>query len=130
MRFKDFVRRNEHLFKYIFIGGSCASLDLIIFTSIIYLGFNYQIANVIGYFLGTLCSFLLNRNLNFKVKDKTTKRLFMFLFVGLIGYFSSAISLYILISILNSTEIVAKIASLFIVVLVQFTLNKKLTFGI
>ena len=77
-------------------------MDFIVFTLLTRLfTVNYQIANFISVNLGILNSFLLNRHYNFKVKDKTLKRLVTFYIVGYLGLALSSILLWLFIEKLN-----------------------------
>lgn len=119
---------NQKLITYAFFGGTGVLSDIGIYTLLISMGLNYQIANASGYLTGTLLSFFLNRHYTFKVKDKIVKRLMSFLLVAFVGYLSSAFLLYVLVERLSMDAILAKISTLFFVLIIQFTLNKKITF--
>lgn len=125
---KNIYINNKKLISYAFFGGMGVISDLGLYTILIYLTINYQIANTVGYGIGTLISFFLNRHYTFNVKDKILKRLVSFFGVALIGYVSSAILLYILVSILNMEQMLSKVITLVFVLVIQFTLNKKITF--
>lgn len=125
---KNFLINNQKLISYAFFGGMGVLLDLGFYTFLIFAEVNYQIANVVGYSAGTLLSFFLNREYTFKIKDKMLKRLFSFFSVAFIGYTFSALLLYVLISVFNIDELISKIITLIFVLIIQFTLNKKITF--
>lgn len=125
---KKIYANNQKLISYAFFGGMGVLSDLGLYTILIYLSVNYQLANAAGYATGTMISFLLNRHYTFKVKDKVLKRLATFFGVAFIGYVSSAILLYVLVSVLNLDEFLSKLITLFFVLAIQFTLNKKITF--
>lgn len=110
--------------------GSCSSfLDFITYTFLIrFGGINYLIANCISVIIGIVTSFILNRKYNFKVKDKTAKRFSIFLTIGLCGMLMSNLILYICIDCLSIDEIVSKLCSIVFVVIIQFILNKYITF--
>ena len=73
-------------------------------------------------------SFLLNRTFNFKVKDKVTQRFLSFYIVGLIGLGISEGLLYLMVNIGDCSELFSKLISVIVVALVQFILNKYITF--
>lgn len=125
---KRIYMNNQKLITYAFFGGTGVLSDIGVYSLLIGMGLNYQIANASGYLMGTLLSFFLNRHYTFKVKDKIVKRLMSFLLVAFIGYLSSALLLYVLVENLSMDAILAKISTLFFVLIIQFTLNKKITF--
>jgi len=125
---KRIYEKNQKLITYAFFGGMGVLSDVGVYSLFIFAGINYQFANASGYLVGTLLSFFLNRHYTFKVKDKVIQRLLTFLLVAFIGYLSSAFLLYVLVEYLGIDAILAKVLTLFFVLIIQFTLNKKITF--
>lgn len=72
-----------------------------------------------------MVSFILNRQFNFKVKDKTHQRFVSFFTVGIIGLAISSFLIYMLVTIMTFNEQVAKLMTIAVVSLIQFILNKK-----
>jgi putative flippase GtrA len=122
------ISKNKQLITYAFFGGFGVLSDVSLYSALVLLNVNYQIANTAGYFTGTMISFFLNRSYTFKVKDKIFIRMFKFFSVAFVGYISSVALLYILIDVMHMNEIAAKFLTLFFVLLIQYTLNKKITF--
>jgi putative flippase GtrA len=89
---------------------------------------HYILANCISVLAGITTSFILNRNLNFKVKDKTPQRFSIFLIVGLCGMLLSNLILYVCIDLMDINKIVSKLLSIVLVVIFQYILNKYITF--
>lgn len=117
------------LILYGIIGCIASGLDFITFTVLVSVtGINYILANCISVLVGIVTSFLLNRNFNFKVRDKSRRRFVIFLLVGLSGLALSNIILWICINQLGVKEIVSKLLSIGLVVFFQFLLNKNVTF--
>lgn len=123
------LRKNSLLLKYAIIGGLSASIDFIIFSILSNkLHIDYIIANIISVHCGIICSFILNRQYNFKIKDKTLKRFIAFYFIGILGLGVSTSLLYLLVDISDWNKIVAKLLTIVVVALLQFILNKTITF--
>jgi putative flippase GtrA len=121
--------KQRNLVLYAFIGVFSATIDFLIFTLLIkYFDFAFIKSNVISVTGGITTSFILNRNLNFNLKDKTRIRALSFFIIGLSGMFVSSLILGFLIHILPISIFYLKIISAFFVVLMQFILNKYLTF--
>ena len=130
----DFVRntyfRFRNLILYGIIGGFCASLDFAIYTLLCHYDLvPYLWANVISIHMGIICSFLLNRTFNFKIKDKTPQRFLSFYVVGLVGLGISESVLYAMVTLGGWNEVVCKLISVVIVAFIQFVLNKYITFN-
>ena len=119
----------RNLILYGIIGCCTASLDFLIFTGLTqFTSIHYIIANVISCSTGILCSFLLNRKYNFKVTDHTMRRMVVFFSVGIFGLFLSSVILHFCVDDLNWGELISKLTSIVIVVIIQFFLNKYISF--
>ena len=125
----QFYHKHQHLIKYAVIGVTGVTLDFKIFMFLTQkLNFNYQIANAISVSIGITNNFILNYFINFNVKSQFFKRFLKFYAVGLFGLLLNAGLLFCLVHFLNTSQIIAKLSSLLIVVCAQFFLNKKITF--
>ncbi len=130
---KNFVlqiyNRFRNLILYGIIGASCAALDFGIYTVFCHFDIMpYLWANVISIHVGIFTSFVLNRQLNFKVKNKTALRFLSFYTVGLVGLGISELMLYMMVTVAGWNELICKLISIVVVALVQFILNKYITF--
>lgn len=121
--------RFRNLILYGIIGGFCAALDFGIYTLLCYYDvLPYLWANVISTHIGIITSFSLNRSINFKVKDKTTQRFLSFYAVGLTGLGLSSLMLWLMVDKACWNELVCKLITIVFVSLMQFILNKYITF--
>lgn len=119
----------RNLILYGIIGCCASGLDFLIYTVLITVaGCHYIFSNSISVLAGIATSFILNRNYNFRVKDNTKKRFFIFLTVGLCGMLLSNLILWMCIYHLEMNKIVSKICSIILVVCFQFLINKYVTF--
>ena len=126
---KQLYLKFRNLILYGIIGSFSSGLDFLIFTFLVQVvELQYIVSNSISVLGGITTSFILNRNYNFKIKDKTKQRFTIFLTVGLCGLFLSNMILYICIDILNIDKILSKILSIVLVVFFQFIINKYVTF--
>lgn len=126
---KMLYTRFRHLILYGIIGGFCATLDFGVYTLLCHFDvMPYLWANVVSIHCGIFTSFLLNRTFNFKVKDKTTQRFLSFYMVGLIGLGISEGMLYLMVTVGEWNELMSKLISVVVVALVQFVMNKYITF--
>lgn len=126
---QTFYGKFRNLILYGIIGTCTATLDFLIFTGLTrYTAIYYLVANVISCSTGLLCSFLLNRKYNFKVTDHTVRRMVIFFAVGIFGLFLSSVILHFCIDNLHFGELVSKLLSIVFVVIIQFILNKYISF--
>ena len=122
LKFRNFIL-------YGIFGGMAAGIDFLIFHSLTtYLQVYYLIANFISVVIGITISFLLNKNFNFKVKDKPMKRYSIFISIGAGGFILSEFLLFLFIDILTLEKTISKGLSIVLVVGIQFILNKSITF--
>ncbi len=119
----------RNLILYGIIGCCSSGLDFLIYTLLVSVfGWYYIVSNSLSVIAGITASFTLNRNYNFKVRDKTKQRFSIFLSVGLCGMMASNIILWCCIDKMEMNKIVAKILSIVMVVVLQFLINKYVTF--
>jgi len=129
--FTDLFKRFRNLILYGIIGAFCATLDFTVYTLLCHFEIlPYLWANVISIHVGIFTSFFLNRHFNFKVKDKTPQRFISFYAVGLTGLGISSLLLYLMVDIALWNELICKLITIVMVALVQFFLNKYVTFRI
>lgn len=122
---KEDVRK---FFLYAACGGAGVLADLAVYAALLHFGIGYQKANLTGYLLGTLLSFTLNRRFTFGIYDQTLRRLALFFGVAAFGYGVSTLLLWILVEAGDLHPLIAKLLTLPVVLLVQFTLNRSITF--
>ena len=124
---KDLYFRFRELILYGIIGALCAALDFGLYT-LLGMWIPYLWANVISVHAGILCSFLLNRQYNFKVKDRPAQRFTIFYLVGLSGLGLSELIIYLLAKRGGWDYVLTKLLTVVVVALFQFVLNKFITF--
>ncbi len=126
---RELYFRFRNLILYGIIGSLCAALDFCVYTALCYFDIMpFLLANIISIHVGILTSFMLNRSINFKVKDKTTLRFLSFYAVGLTGLGISELMLYLMVTLGGMNELISKLFSIIVVALIQFLLNKFITF--
>ena len=128
-RVKNFLLQKKQFLLYCVIGASGAALDFGIYSLLVKTKLlDYQAANAAGYAGGTLLSFILNAKFNFRVTDKIALRLIGFFGVAFLGWLASAGLLHLLIGRYGFDKYVSKFATLVVVVLLQYNLNRLLSF--
>ena len=104
-------------------------MDFLVYSLLVrYANLNVQPANAIGYSSGTVLSFVLNSRFNFKTRDWITLRFISFCVVAFLGWSASATTLSVLINRYGCNKYLAKFLTTFVVVLVQYTLNRAISF--
>lgn len=121
---------SRHFYLYTIIGISGVALDFIIYVALVkFLNVSPVIANFISISIAICNNFWLNKTYNFKVTDHLLKRFLFFYIVGLLGIFASEILLIIFHYIAGFNDVLAKLLTLPFVLILQFILNKRFSFG-
>ena len=114
---------------YCVIGVSGVALDYAsYFVLFNWIGVYYLLANAISSSLGIINNFLLNSSFNFKVKDRMLDRFVSFYCVGLLGLAVSSAMLFVLVSRSHMNPNYAKLWTLVVIVLLQYNLNRLISF--
>jgi putative flippase GtrA len=125
----NLLLKNKQLIKYGIIGCCCAGLDFIVYWLLVHtVKMPYLYANIISVHCGIFASFFLNRYFTFQVKNKTLLRFFSFYVVGIIGLAISSGLLFLLVEKMALNELVSKAFTIIVVALIQFILNKYISF--
>ena len=125
----NLLRQNQKIIKYGIIGCICVGIDFLVYWLLVQIvKMPYLYANVISVHCGIFTSFFLNRHFTFKVKNKTLLRFISFYIIGLIGLAISSGMLIFLVEMLKLNELISKALTVFVVALIQFLLNKYISF--
>ncbi len=123
------IRLNEPI-RYIIVGAICQLSDLVITLFSYNLGLNLFFANSLGYGFGSTISYIGHSKYTFKKKSKklsSIKQISSFITACLLGIISGYIVIKLL-TILRINLFFAKIIQLFIIALVQYLFNSKVTY--
>lgn len=129
----DFVKglfnRNRELIAYCIIGCSGTGMDFVIYTVLTgTAGMHYQLANFLSVSIGIINNFFWNCYFNFKTTDRIWRRFVSFYSIGMLGWSLSAGCLWLFIECLGVNPILAKLSTIFFATVVQFSMNKFITF--
>jgi putative flippase GtrA len=121
---------NRHFLFYAIIGFSGAGIDYGVYILLLkFLGWNYLWANILSTSIGITNNFILNAFLNFKVRDRLFKRFLSFYGVGLLGLVVAMALLWAQVGLIGISPVIAKLLTIIVVVLLQYNLNKRLSFA-
>lgn len=127
--FLTLLKKYRELVIYCMIGCTGATLDFLVYAALTSLvGLHYQLANFIGVTFGIVNNFIWNYYFNFKVHNHFFLRLASFYGVGMVGCALSAGCLWLFIEQLALNTLIAKLGTIFFVTILQFCLNKFITF--
>ncbi len=118
----------KHFISYSLIGVVGATLDFVLFLLLLRIGIYYQFANFFSTCAGIFNNFFLNSYFNFKKTDKLLLRLASFFSVGLLGLAVTTLLLAFFVGVLDLNAGFVKFFSIGVITVVQFTLNKHITF--
>lgn len=118
----------REVFLYGVIGGSTASLDVLLFQLLYSAGATLFVANFISVNIAIATSFTLNAKYNFRKTDDLAKRASKFFSVGYFGLLISFALLWLGVEVMHLDELYVKVFSVLVAAAVQYLLNKFLTF--
>lgn len=123
------LKKYNHFIVYSIIGVSGVALDMALFVLLSGpVGLNHQVANIISTSVGITNNFLWNTFTNFKTTDRLLRRYVSFYLVGMVGLALTAVILYLLVDLMAFDKNLVKAASIVLVVIVQYSLNKRVSF--
>ena len=108
------------LVKYVLIGGLGLVVDFGVYTILTHFKMNVEIANINNFFW--------NSYTNFKVHDRLLLRFISYFFVGQITTVFTTVSLFIFVTQLGYPHLIVKAVATFVATLIQFIINKIITF--
>lgn len=121
-------QQHRNFILYAAIGIITTAIDVGLFTLLAHFDMHELIANTISYQVAMVASFFLNREFNFKVKDKIWQRFLSFFFVNLIGYGLSQLLVFLFITKIGMPDFIGKLLATILAAICQFLFIKHLTF--
>ena len=113
-----------------FVGGLNTLVGYGVYAILLFLNFNYLIANSISTVIGVLHSYLWNRFFTFKSKEKAGKEFMKFISVYVISYLIGMVSLYCFTGLLNLSPYIAGLINLVITTLISYFGHKYFSFNL
>ncbi|MEV4649168.1 GtrA family protein [Saccharopolyspora sp. NPDC049426] len=121
---------SRELLLYAVIGGSGVLLDYLLFLVLFnHFGMHHQLANALSTTAGITNNFVLNSLFNFRKTDRILVRFLRFYAVGIAGIVLTFLLLAVFSTWLGIDANLVKLASLPVVLLFQYTINKRWSFG-
>lgn len=115
--------------KYVISGTVNTAITLIVYNVLIKFYINYMAANFIGYFIGALNGFVLNRKWVFKSDGKISTAFIKFVCVNLMSLIFSSLVLFFLVNNLYFNKVAAQLIATIVTGLFNYTLNRLWTFS-
>lgn len=123
------VLRHSQFLLYAVIGGGGVIIDLGIFAVLIAVGgMHVLLANTISTAIAVVYSFAANSYGTFKVTNRLLLRFASFAAVAGVGFVVSSLIIGVSVGILGLPPLLAKAITLPVVLILQFSLNKTITF--
>lgn len=123
-----FLKEDGQLIKYIAVGVFNTLISLITYFVLIYFKMNYIKANTIGYIIGLINSYILNKKIVFNHKGKTIKSAIYFLIINILSLLTSNGLLYIAIETLQMNKYISQIIISLMLIIINYVFNKTITF--
>lgn len=118
----------RQLVKYVLIGVLGLVVDFGIYTLLTFFNMNVEIANIISSTCGIINNFFWNSYTNFKVHNHLLLRFISYFLVGQITTVFTTASLFIFVTKLGYPHLIVKVVATFVATMIQFVINKLITF--
>lgn len=116
--------------RYLFVGGFCAIADLLILYVLVdFFHFWYLASAIISFSFISLLGYFAQKYFTFKNNSKNHKKqLLIFIVIAVIGLLINTSFMFLFVSLMNIWYMLASIITKFIVIIWNYTANKKITF--
>ncbi len=123
---------NKRFLTYLFIGVIVTLIDIILFSSLLYIfgniPTNILFLNPISYSIAVICSFLLNGKFTFNDNNLTIRKFSKFYLSSTLGLIINTSIVFFLVSIFEINIVMSKIISASIIVIYNFTMCRLFIF--
>lgn len=122
---KTFIEEKKYIriMRFCITGGINTAVDFITFSIMIYFGVYYAFAQAVGYSLGTLNSYLLNKFWTFndsKSGKKTSSEMIQFIAINVISFLATLLCLKLLKENLGVNIYLAKVFAIIVAQTINF----------
>lgn len=121
-------KKYQSLIAYVFFGGVTTLVNLGVFWLLTKINWNYQVANVIAWFLSVLVAYLTNKVWVFSSHYTTFKAFLVefieFYFFRALTLILDIIILYVGITLMHQNEMVVKLIDNILVIIVNYVFSK------
>ncbi|WP_010200086.1 GtrA family protein [Bacillus sp. m3-13] len=118
----------KRLLKFGTVGVFNTLITFVSFTILYFLGFNYLVANVIGYCLGVMNSYYWNKKWVFQDNRKTVSIFYKFIAVNLLTLGIQTLFLFLLVNTMGLQPVLANLGAIGASLFINYFLNAKWTF--
>ena len=116
------------LLKFVGVGLLNTLLSLAVINILMYVGVNYQLANLVGYVVGVINSFFWSKFWVFRSQKSLYKEALLFGIVFFFCYVANFMALLFLVEIFQLSPYIAQPMAMCVYTLLNFILNRTITF--
>lgn len=127
--FVEIFFKKRQFIRYVISGIINTTITLLVYNVLINFEIDYIIANIIGYFLGVINGFILNRKWVFKSNGKIGALFIKFISVNIVSLIFSSIFLFVLVNDLYLNKILSQMISTIVTGLFNYIMNRSWTFS-
>jgi len=127
----ELKQKIEQFVYYTFFAGIATIVDVgLLYGFTEFAGISYLISAALSYLFGMATNYSLNKKFTFKNKSRRiTLQFSVFMGVALVGLILNLIIMFVLVEFFGLWYMLAKVVSLFIVLMWSYLGHKKITFG-
>ncbi len=131
----ELYKKYEEIINYLIVGGLTTVVSLIVYYGCVLIfldpknAFELQIANVISWIISVAFAYVTNRIFVFKSKNKNYfKEIASFVGARIATLFMDMLTMFLLVTVLNGNDKIAKIISQIIVIVANYVFSKLFVF--
>lgn len=133
----DYIEEENHIswynkykegILYLFFGGLTTLINIVSFYLLRKISIELYVSNIIAWILSVLFAFITNKKYVFESKGNTLKEMISFFICRIASLIFDLLFMYIMIQLLNTNELLSKILSNVLVVIINYILSKLFIF--
>jgi len=129
----DKGKKFREVFLYLIFGGITTVINILVFFLFVKLfSFNYQIGNIVAWFVAVVVAFITNKLFVFESKNENkkddTRELISFFFFRILSLGIDMIVMYLMVQALSIDDMISKVVANIIVIIVNYLFSKLFIF--
>lgn len=127
---KNILKKYKEIILYLFFGGLTTLINILSYTMLTkLLSVNWQVSNIIAWVLSVLFAYVTNRKFVFESENTDIlKETVSFFFFRIVSLGLDMLFMFLLIDVLSSPDIVAKIITQVLVIVLNYLFSKVFVF--
>lgn len=124
----NYLRKGKQFIRFLIVGVTNLIVSLMTYYLVIYIGWHYQVANILGFITGSINGYVWNKSWVFKKNKSGIGSFVKFYSTYLCTWLLGSVLLWLEIEILRISELIVPFINVFITTPINYLFNKHWTF--